>query len=157
MKVVFLDIDGVLNSNEFYNECWDNYKFKTAACNWILDQRCLLRLYRLIDTTKAVIVLTSSWRISPVARGLACDQLRFYELTVYGATENNGKSRADQILDWVRANPGIEEYVILDDDVDDFLMRGMGEHLVLTDLQKGLTDNDVNAAISILLGKDKHV
>lgn len=49
MKVVFLDIDGVLKE--------ESYK---AA----FQDECFARLKRIIDATDAQIILTSSWRVN---------------------------------------------------------------------------------------------
>ena len=54
MKVIFLDIDGVLNE--------DTTPTRTQSCALFIDQEKLLRLKRIIDATQAKIVLSSTWR-----------------------------------------------------------------------------------------------
>ena len=56
MKVIFLDIDGVLNCSKTPNP-------KTLP--YIVDRRLLRRLIRVVDQTSAKIVLPSTWRYDP--------------------------------------------------------------------------------------------
>jgi hypothetical protein len=57
MKVIFLDIDGVLNCDKTPNP----RKFP-----YLVDKKLLTRFKRLLDRTKAKVVLSSSWRCDPV-------------------------------------------------------------------------------------------
>src|ERR1700736_3322230 len=56
MKVIFLDIDGVLNCTKTPNP----RKFP-----YIVDRRLLRRFERLVARTKAKVVLSSTWRYDP--------------------------------------------------------------------------------------------
>ena len=57
MKVIFLDIDGVINCDQTPNP----RKFP-----YIVDKRLLARLRKVMDATGAKVVLTSTWRCDPV-------------------------------------------------------------------------------------------
>jgi hypothetical protein len=57
MKVVFLDIDGVLNCTKTKNP----RKFP-----YVVDPKLLARLNRLLERTAAKVVLSSSWRLDPI-------------------------------------------------------------------------------------------
>src|SRR5690348_10404441 len=59
MKVIFLDIDGVLNSASTPNP----RKFP-----YIVDDRLLARFKELVRRTGATVVLSSTWRVDPVGR-----------------------------------------------------------------------------------------
>ena len=53
---------------------------------------------------------------------------------------------------YLRIHPDIDNYVILDDTFfDDFIIKEIEEHLVLTNRKVGLTDGNVDDAIKILL------
>ena len=52
MKVVFLDIDGVLNSNRF----WENCKNIDEE----IDDTAVARLAKIVNATNSIIVLSSS-------------------------------------------------------------------------------------------------
>lgn len=57
MKIIFFDIDGVLNSNATPNP---------RDFPYIVDKRLLRRFKALLKRTKAKAVMTSSWRIDPI-------------------------------------------------------------------------------------------
>lgn len=70
-KFIFLDIDGVMNSNLFYSERTQDKRYNDwikehpqriawNACN--IDPRAVERLNRLTDATGAKIVVSSTWR-----------------------------------------------------------------------------------------------
>ena len=61
MKVIFLDIDGVLNSETFSK---DNHKvyLATGEIKPDVDEKAVQRLVTIIKETNAKIVLSSSWR-----------------------------------------------------------------------------------------------
>ena len=62
--------------------------------------------------------------------------------------------RSEEILTYLRIHPDIKNYVILDDTYyEDFIIKEIEEHLVLTNREVGLTDDNVNDAIKILLGE----
>ena len=70
-KFIFLDIDGVLNSEQYYLEKpqhkrWKEFKDKLdkhiawGVCN--IDSKAVKLLNKLVAETKAKIVVSSSWR-----------------------------------------------------------------------------------------------
>ena len=61
MKVIFLDIDGVLNSFQTFREIYYEHEltgFRRVAID--IDKVKLLK--EIVDNTGALIVLSSSWR-----------------------------------------------------------------------------------------------
>ncbi len=142
MKVLFLDIDGVLNSLGYLR------RHKEAGV--CLDPSRMALLKELTDATEAAVVLTSSWR-EHWQKGSALDRLfASYGLTVYDKTPALSEGREQEIAAWLKAHP-TEQFAILDDRFlsADFL-RG---HFVRTsNLREGLSPEDVRAAISILGG-----
>jgi len=65
MKVIFLDIDGVLNSNDWYVYRRDNVAMDSVNSQYPFyefDPRAIVRLNRIIEKTEAKIVVSSSWR-----------------------------------------------------------------------------------------------
>jgi hypothetical protein len=66
MKIIFLDIDGVLNSNDWYVHRQDNVPMDSIHAQYPLyefDPRAVARLNELTEKTGAKIVLSSTWRI----------------------------------------------------------------------------------------------
>lgn len=113
-KVLFLDIDGVLNSQSSamalggYPHSFDGYDLKRF--DWVSVG--LIRL--LCGETKTSIVLSSSWRILhsviEVANGL--------DLPVIDKTPVLSGYRGTEIQDWLDRHPEVLHYAIVDDDSD---------------------------------------
>ena len=144
-RVIFLDVDGVLNNGSWAMEMYD--KGIRTYRDDILYEPALERLKRLVDATGAIIVVSSSWRQIPTAYGHLKDWLEKFGMTIWDKTPYIGTCRGDDITAWFNINPGEWSYVILDDDDD------MGEHmghLVQTDFDVGLIDTDVERAMIIL-------
>lgn len=146
MKVLFLDIDGVLNSDTFYLNRPKEIKHLPYPLSEF-DPACITRLNRILDETKARLVISSSWR-----HGTFLDRIlskagiatEMWDITPYGM----GKPRGYEIRQFLKEHPDIENYVILDD-VDNMLPEQQ-PHLVLTKYYYGLTDEDAEKAINIL-------
>jgi hypothetical protein len=107
MKVIFLDIDGVLNCATTANP---------REFPYIVDKRLLARLKKLLQKTGAKVVLTSSWRLDPVGRFAA----KHWGIPVFGYCPDMPKSpRCKEILKWLRVHPRVTRYVVIDDEDDD--------------------------------------
>ena len=124
IKVVALDIDGVLN-------CEQGMPYTTAAgeeIDWpfnMIEQDKVDRLNRLTDETGAVIVLSSTWRIGRVGRefrekmksrwGLKAEVIDFTDNLWHppGSVER----RVLEIQKWLADNShlGVEAFVSIDD------------------------------------------
>lgn len=146
MKLIFLDIDGVLNGHS-YNEVSQSNEIKPE---------CVARLNRILQETEARIVLSSAWRYMLVGRAMSLIGFD-YLLRTHGVIANRlvGRTAADeevsergwQIHQWRKENDHCGKYVVLDD---------MDLHIsplhpfVQTDGQIGLTDSDVDKAIRLL-------
>ncbi len=73
MKVIFLDIDGVLNSNDWYVYRRDNVAMDSVDAQYPFyefDPRAVKRLNRIIEQTGAKIVVSSSWRSGETVESL---------------------------------------------------------------------------------------
>ena len=124
MKIIFLDIDGVLNAG-----CEDE--------PFILPE-CAQRLNCIIQETGATVVLSSAWRnlihsgemtTKGFQRLLQTHMIRCH---VLGATpEVRGVlGRGKQISVWLAENGPVECYVVIDD--DDLAVLDAGHPLVRT-------------------------
>lgn len=164
MKIIFLDIDGVLNvipqgRDEF------GAKFHSHFEN---------NLKHIIESTGAKIVISSTWRMDGLekmqamwkARGLAGEVIDVTpdctQLVKYGTFEYyDAVERGHEIQDWINAHPEITSYVIIDDDKD--MLASQLERFVRTannkshpdciDIGYGLTKKCAEMAIEILNGK----
>jgi hypothetical protein len=141
-KIIFLDIDGVLNSG------WEDEPFILPECSE--------RLNRIIEETGAAVVLSSAWRKlihsgEMTAKGFQCllETHKVY-CHVLGATPEKGGllSRGKQITAWLAENGPVESYVVIDD--DDLGIREQGHPFVQTNGGTGISEQDADLAIVLL-------
>lgn len=163
MKVIFLDIDGVLNCSTSKSFCHDD------LCGIIhgIDSDKVKRLAKIVEATDAQIILSSDWKDGwhKYYTGQKPSHVKYLDnhlykkgkLIIKDKTPDTNKGswfRGEEILTYLRTHPDIENYVILDDTYyEDFIIKEIEEHLVLTNREVGLTDKNVNDAIKILLGE----
>lgn len=152
MKVILLDIDGVLNE--------DSTPTRTKSRMIFVDEEKLLRLKRIVETTGAKIVLSSTWRYDRDDPSLSGDFLELREafhavgLDFYGFTPVDaiGIRRGMEIRAWLGLHPEVTKFVILDDELFDYAERGLLSRLVKTDFAYGgLTEELAQEAIVLLM------
>lgn len=175
MKVLFLDIDGVLNSqnwfgymqycirNNMYNRVMNFVDVPNEYIEYkltMLDDRAITNLNRIVDETGCKVVLSSSWRClwnpNENERTIEALKLKGFKYDFYGLTpripqKDFGQERGIEIQTWIDKElekNEIESYVILDDD-NDMLPEQMN-NFILVNNQYGLSDIDVFKAIKIL-------
>lgn len=141
-KVIFLDIDGVLNHGDF---CAETPNRTIEA--YPLDKKALTRLKTIVDETNADIVLSSSWRMVRQLKQAVKENLALFDMEFIGVTSCLYKERGYEIQKYLDEHPEIEQFVILDDDAD---MVHLMPHLVQTTWDHGLLDEHVAKAIEIL-------
>mgnify|MGYP003509103315 FL=1 len=158
MKVIFLDIDGVLN-NTSTEETFEDYYF-------VEDEKVEL-LKQLVTRTNAKLVLSSTWREGWYARERIENpsksfqsairlfealekKLSEYDLELLSYTEDFG-TRGEEIDLWLKNWKGeqVESFIILDDMYPEDLKLHT-ERLVQTSESLGLTQEDVEKAIDML-------
>ena len=141
VKVIFLDIDGVMNSMK------DGFSFTIET-----DSHFHL-LKKLVDATGAELVLSSTWRIGDA--DTVEQRLNEFGMHLIGCTPHHGIAdvkRGEEIREWIETSPWeIEQFVILDDEAD--MCEYTDTNLVKTDMRIGLTEADVERAIEILMKK----
>ncbi len=150
MKVIFLDIDGVLNSERYVKSC--------GICGLVIDPKRMELLKKLVNATDAKIVLSTSWRCHWSSMEGQCDKIglqlnsmfRKYGLEIYDKTPENGYTREQAIEAWLKDCPKAKRFVVLDDKLMD--ERGFLKNKVVrtADFRNGLEESDVKKAISIL-------
>jgi hypothetical protein len=149
--ILFLDIDGVLNYHTFDPSSQSN----------AIDRESIERLNRILETTKARIVLSSAWRYMIHKHALTLKGFHFLlrthgmVATVDGSDEviiditcrdEDIPTRAGQIQAWLDTHQP-ERYAILDDMDLGFTEANMNWIEVLGE---GLTDRDVREAVALL-------
>lgn len=112
MKVIFLDIDGVLNSDEYFDKI---EKLNIQGIQSEIDVEKIKLLKRALDETGAKVVLSSSWRYTRKVQNLK-ELLANFEIYTESTPYIHGK-RGLEIKQWLLDNPEVEDFVILDDEI----------------------------------------
>lgn len=152
MKIIFLDIDGVLNSGDFLWTDEHQKLDKSKNENWF-DPAAVARLNRIIEATGAECVLSSTWRILHTIEEVeGFMKAAGFVGELVGKTPGGGGVRGPQIQEWLDmirrwVLEEVDSFVILDDDSD---MLHLMPHLVHTSFQHGLQDEHVERAIKML-------
>lgn len=157
-KIIFLDIDGVLNtprSIKLTPKIVEGVPYWYGRHLHALDSECIRRLNKITDETDAKIVISSTWRhMFEQAPEVLIDHFKSEGIIgeIIGFTPVlRGKFRGDEIQSWFdHQGEQIDGFVILDDDSD---MLHLKSHLVQTCTSRGIEDWDVSAAIAILEGE----
>jgi hypothetical protein len=156
--IVFLDIDGVLNSKQWYAQAAfrkDERSSQPSTDRSLLersiDPTCIQRLNRLLQHAGAVVIVSSSWRKKhQLSEIVSIIEARGFCGEVIGVTpsDDGTLSRGGEIATWLKTNvPRGVAYVAVDDEAATGLPP---EVVVVTSMDTGLTDEDVERAIRIL-------
>ena len=165
VNLIFLDIDGVLNSHDF----------NIAAGSCPIERRCVEQLNRVIAATEAKFVLSSAWRymLLDTEFGPAAMTIKGFEylmrthgtvgFSLLGTTcsdeecdwnpDDNQPVRGMQIRRWLRdhgRNHPLKRYVVVDD--ADLGITGESLPFVMTDGRVGLTAEVADQIIASLSG-----
>lgn len=159
MKIIFLDVDGVLNTS---NNILKEYKNgnDTTSSRIHLDIDCVNNLKKIVDRTNAQLVLSSSWRkggfYSATIKNLEY-QLNSNGMILLDCTPiMPNATRGTEIKEWLKSKSKIykiDSYVILDDseDMDDLI-----NHLVKTTYDDGLTSDLISSTCDILNRRENY-
>lgn len=157
MKVIFLDVDGVLNSE----------KFLEHNKNQAIDRNSIGILKNIIDKTGAVIVMSSGWRLwfddnmlpqdgySQCLYEILCE----FNLKLFGKTPDFSTEeirtrktfshvKAKEIIAWLNEHEFVDKYVVIDD--LDLKNEAINAHLVRINGQVGITEADARHIIDMI-------
>lgn len=150
MKVIFLDVDGVLN--------FDYSEARTPnGYIGVVDSK-VSKLKNIIDKTGAYIILSSDWKQGWSKEDEECGidakylnrKLNRKGLHIIDKTPDfRAENRGTEISEWLK-NHTVESYCVIDDIWFCDFSEDILKHLILTDARYGLTDEDVEKAIKIL-------
>lgn len=156
MKVIFLDIDGVLNSEEFLKNN------PTQA----IDKDSVSILKSIVDKTGAAIVMSSGWKLwfddnmlpqdgySQYLYDILCD----FNINLFGKTPDFSTEeirtrktfshiKAKEISSWLNEH-AVDKYVVIDD--LDLRNEEINSHLVKINGQVGITEEDARYIIDMI-------
>lgn len=175
MKIIFLDVDGVLTHSEYENDSFAD-----------IDETKVELLKEIIDKTSAKIVLTSNWKDKCIIGGkehrlkeyhILTQVLKHYGIEMYDETKeeklkltvspellrrlpreelkkvriNPYTTRTGEIYKWLNNNENIESFVIIDDEEFEYENFGYQDNFIKTDYYNGgLLKEHVEEAINML-------
>jgi HAD domain in Swiss Army Knife RNA repair proteins len=138
MKIIFLDIDGVIVTGKSFND------------NCEVDSNCVYWLNRLTEETGAVLVLSSSRRKSR-SFGECVQLLQNWGITgrLMSKTRilDDNHERGDEIRLWMETFPGEYSFIIIDDSEN---MKDLESRRIRTTWENGFTENEYLQAREIL-------
>ncbi len=162
MKIIFLDVDGVLNGN-FWNETHQ----KEISDFTKVDATRVRLLAKLVNDTGAKVVMHSAWRNMFDENMMPCGRLSqklydilksngivIYDKTPDFSTEDIRKTKkfslvkASEIFAWLDTHSDVESWVVLEDlDLNNDIIA---QHQIRTNQDIGLLPEDVENAKTIL-------
>jgi hypothetical protein len=163
MKVIFLDVDGVLNSKS-----WNDSHQNEIQDGILIDNTKVELLSKLIESTKAIVVMHSGWRFwfdskfQPIRKEseilfdmLIKENISIHDTTPDHRTEKIKKNKklslvkAGEILEWISKHENIEQWVVLED--LNLNNSEVEKHQVRTGPKIGLTLENIREAEEILM------
>jgi hypothetical protein len=155
VKVIFVDIDGVLNCEDTPNP----RKFP-----YVVDKKLLTRFKRVLEHTGAKVVLSSSWRCDPVGLYAA----KHWGITFMDVCPDLPRSpRRSEMLKWLHAHPKVTRYAVIDDEDDELdelpLFQPSSKTGLTSAIAKGVeryldgeTDHTMRATGIVRVGQNIH-
>lgn len=151
MRIIFLDIDGVMNSTASAKQF---RTFHRASPEAVTALNCILR-----NDDDIQLVISSAWRelhsldyIAGWLEGNGVQRGRVLDKTPVIKTMSGplyvSVDRGDEITKWIAQHDNeLTSYVVLDDDYD---MADHKERFIRTDFSVGLTMGNARSAVKIL-------
>ena len=167
-KVLFLDIDGVLNTERQHDRCVNLGADQVDNFGYAFDPVSVANLERIVNETGADIVISSSWKmwgLDAMQRMWARRDLPGKVIDITPNTESDEMLlsidldlmdipaiKGSEIKEWLSTNGNQDtSYAILDDLPD--MLPEQESHFVQTDPRIGITKDDADRIITILTGK----
>ena len=162
-KVLFLDIDGVLNTKWWYTQI--NKNTPKDKYGYAFDPNAVANLKKILDETGAEIVISSSWKSFGFSELEEMWQDRRLPGKLIGITPNSVSDemllnadlehmelfsiRGMEIKEWLsKHGKRVSHYVIIDD-IDNMLQEQQ-PHFVWINPEVGITEGNAVQAITIL-------
>jgi hypothetical protein len=135
-KIIFADIDGVLNCKRTPNP---------RKLPYVADPALVARFKALVDQSGADVVLSSTWRYDPAGLFSA----KYWDIPFVDVLPDlPDQPRRNEILAWLKRHPEVTRFIVIDDE-DDALD---GLPLFQPSSATGLTAKIVEGAVAYLSG-----
>ena len=153
-NIIFLDIDGVLNSDKYFDSISNKECINPVDRLMLdIDMSKVKLLLEVINKTNAKIVITSSWRRMKLYPYIK-ERLVSMGLPVVGETPFIEGRRGEEIKLYL-ANNYVSNYCIIDDEVfKDY--NTLEDNLVITNFyEDGLTIDHAKGVVKKLIKKEE--
>ena len=158
MRLIFLDVDGVLNNTQNIKKYRLFFRGKRRLLIDIKPFFCLKKLLEEIEKNKmdVRIVISSSWRVGSIASDWKKLFLHYFNNAeiVIGRTQYLYIDRGIEILDLleIAKEKGhmIDDYIVLDDDIEDIINHISPNKVIKINRKYGLTERDVKQILKKL-------
>jgi hypothetical protein len=165
MKVMFLDFDGVLNSQQscvFWHNSrdqakWENEMYSSwtgSLKEYIAHEFCPIAMsnvnFLCQRNPDLKVVVSSTWRIGEDVESLKKILYPAKDIckAIIDVTPHFSRVRGEEIQKWLDEHPEVTNYVIVDDDRD--MLPSQKEHFLNTSELHGFQFGDIFYAESIL-------
>lgn len=104
INIIFLDIDGVLNTIRCFEKYGEKY----------INNKLIENLCNAVNETNAKLVLSSNWRLYHSDKRIIKSALNQFDLSLYSETKYL-KDKSNEIELWLSEN-NVDKFVVIDDD-----------------------------------------
>ena len=166
-KIIFLDFDGVLNTEHYQNFLYHEGKPWQNKYGAFFDPEAVAQLKRIIDATNADIVVESSWKYLGLEAMQEMWEVRNMPGRIIDITPSSvsdswllsanlediepamGHCKGMEIASWLSDNAKKEtKYVIIDDEY--VILNSQLPHFILSNPYDGITEEIADRLIYIL-------
>lgn len=160
MRIIFLDVDGVLNTPDTESTTRSGHRF--------IDEDKVKLVCKLTQITGSIVVVSSGWCFGGMlsAAGVTegayvadynelMSKLSEYKVALGGRISISSalpKDKGAGIREWLKQNDNrVEQFIVIDDNVDKLGLEEYSDKLIKTDSNVGITlDIVINAAKKLL-------
>lgn len=155
MRIIFLDIDGVLKKGltspicEFEKEKpWE--KFDKLCC-YLVENLCL--------QVRAYLVISSNWRTAFDRKRMEqiLGRLGYFLHPHDWRTDAKGPRRGNEIDRWLANHLGIDEYLIIDDNNPREFTEHQQKYLITTETYDGFQSQHLEKSLKIITDENVEV
>ena len=158
MKLIFLDVDGVLNNTQNIKKYRLFFRGKRRLLVDVKPFYCFKKLLKEIEKNKmdVRIVISSSWRVGSIPADWKKLFKHYFDNPeiVKGRTPYLYKDRGIEILELLEIakekGDMIDDYIVLDDDIEDIINHIPNNKVIKINRRYGLTSSDTEQILKKL-------